>query len=219
MLGYVSSVIMVVSIALASTAIGTQMARAAGGGDESFAMVASRVPQFGGAFADEAGGVLYVWLTDPREEVLERAKTALADVLGHEFVEGKVVALRARYSFPELQAWHDAMVDVLSLPGVVFTDIDERENRLRVGVEDREKYGAQVREELTRLEIPRDAVGIDEHAPIAQIPPLSRPPWRLAAAGATLVALILSGTFVAMKLVRRRGTEEDSAAKTPQSGV
>lgn len=139
---------------------------ATGRGDESFATVARRVPQFGGAFIDEAAGALYIWLTDPRRDVVESAKTAFADAFGQEFVRDKIVGLQARYTFVELKKWHDAMTDVLRLRRVVFTDINDRKNRLTVAVEDRERDGAQVEEELARLEIPREAVDVEEHAPI-----------------------------------------------------
>lgn len=139
---------------------------ATGRGDESFATVARRVPQFGGAFIDEAAGALYIWLTDPRRDVVESAKTAFADAFGQEFVRDKIVGLQARYTFVELKKWHDAMTDVLRLRRVVFTDINDRKNRLTVAIEDRERDGAQVEEELARLEIPREAVDVEEHAPI-----------------------------------------------------
>jgi hypothetical protein len=66
--------------------------------------------------------------------------------------------------------------EVLALPGTVFADHDEANNRLRFGVENRGAAGA-ARAALARLGIPASAYVIDVVAPIHQVATL-RDRWR-----------------------------------------
>jgi hypothetical protein len=134
--------------------------------DDQMADVGALAPEFGGIYADSDRAHLY--LTDPSPAVAERARIALAEVLGADWPNGpggevlsdtNITIHRADYGFAQLKRWHDAMTPVLTLARVVFTDIDERANRLLVGVADRAAEGA-VRNELARLGIPSAAVRV-----------------------------------------------------------
>ncbi|HEY7495646.1 MAG TPA: hypothetical protein VIH59_31650 [Candidatus Tectomicrobia bacterium] len=145
--------------------------------DDLLAEVATRVPAFGGMFIGP-DGTMYLDLLDRRLE--EAALEAIAAVFGPErLAQGSVQALSERrapgsiqilpgqYSFLQLKTWHEDMrTEVLGLPGVILTDIDEGENRLRIGVEAQELQGA-VEAQLASLGIPPAAVIIEETEPIA----------------------------------------------------
>ncbi len=131
--------------------------------DDLFEEIARDVPGFGGMFYDK-GGRLNVYLLNSAQQAA--AETAIASALGGGALpRGSVRVLLGRYAFSDLRNWYDRVVEVLGIPGVVFTDIDERDNRLKVGVEDAETADA-VRRELDRLAIPRAAVTVEESAPI-----------------------------------------------------
>lgn len=135
--------------------------------DDQFAAIAQQVPAFGGMFLDEADGVLYVHLLHPSTEVAAASEAAIAAVFKGKFdPQNKILALPGQYGFRELKDWHDRMMaDVLNLPGVVFTDIDDAKNRLAVGVE-KPEVQPLVEEQLARLGIPREAVNIEVTRPV-----------------------------------------------------
>ena len=82
---------------------------------------------------------------------------------------GPVRILAGDYDFVELKQWRDGMnAEVLGLPGVILTDIDEVRNRLRVGVE-RADVVAAVEDRLARFGVPREAVLIEVTQPIRQL--------------------------------------------------
>jgi len=131
--------------------------------DDLFEQIAQAVPGFGGMFYDERGD-LYVYLLDPTQQAL--AETATAFVFGPGRVpKERVHVLQGEYPFSELKKWHDRMVDVLAIRGVVFTDIDESKNRLTVGVHDPGTIGV-VRQELDRLGVPQAAAKVEQTEPI-----------------------------------------------------
>jgi hypothetical protein len=144
--------------------------------DDRFAMVAQQIPGFGGLFYDENGQLtMYVSageLNAPQadQEALRVASSAvLANVLGADERATAADQLRivpGQYSFVELQQWHDRMsADVLATPGVVFTDIDEASNRLRIGV-DAAQQQSVVEQQLAALGVPREAVVLEVTEPI-----------------------------------------------------
>jgi hypothetical protein len=115
-------------------------------------------------FYDERGD-LNVYLVDPTQQAL--AGSAIASVFGPSVVaKGRVHVLLGKYAFADLANWHDRMVNVLAIRGVVFTDIDERENRLRVGVEQADLVTA-VRGEIDSLGVPQAAVKVEQATPIS----------------------------------------------------
>jgi len=74
----------------------------------------------------------------------------------------------AKYDYLQLSAWSDRLPAILRLPGVVYTDIDEARNRLRVGMTPRASTRS-VEQTLARLRIPSDAVVIDRIQPIQRL--------------------------------------------------
>ena len=132
--------------------------------DDLFAEIAARVPGFGGLFLGP-NGTLHIHLFDGR--LARAAQGAIETFFGRERLpSGSIQVLPGRYSFLQLKDWHERMLpEVLGLPGVILTDVDEAENRLRVGVETQERVG-MVEARLAGLGIPREAVLIEETEPI-----------------------------------------------------
>jgi hypothetical protein len=132
--------------------------------DDLLAEVAARVPGFGGLFIGP-NGALYINLLD--EQLARAAEGGIETIFGPERLPlGSIRVLRRQYSFLQLKDWHERMMpEVLGLPGVIFTDIDEAENLLRIGIERQELQGS-VEAQLASLGISRAAVLIEETEPI-----------------------------------------------------
>jgi hypothetical protein len=132
--------------------------------DDLLAEIAARVPGFGGLFLS-SNGILHIHLFDGR--LARAAQGAIETFFGRERLpSGSIQVLPGQYSFLQLKDWHERMLpEVLGLPGVILTDVDEAENRLRVGVEAQERVGV-VEARLAGLGIPREAVLIEETEPI-----------------------------------------------------
>jgi hypothetical protein len=63
------------------------------------------------------------------------------------------------YGFEQLAEWRKSMLEVHSIDGVVYTDIDERENKLGVGVSS-ESARRKVKDMMRKLPVPLEAVVI-----------------------------------------------------------
>jgi len=135
--------------------------------DDLFNEVVRRTAGFGGAYIE--GDVLVVHLLVPVPAQRVVAENAFTAVFGRERIpSGGVRVLQGQYDFRQLKTWHDGMGSLFDIPGVIFTDIDERTNRLAVGVESEDDFGA-VEQELTRLGIPVAAVNLKITEPIVQM--------------------------------------------------
>jgi len=136
--------------------------------DDRFAGVAQKVQEFGGLFLGDNGSIVYIYLTDLSKQ--NDVELAIAEVLNDDRLAGKrVKVLQGQYGWLQLKDWHERMISVLSLPGVILTDIDESKNRLSVGIESLEVRSA-VEQVLAELTIPRAAVDIVVTEPIRTMP-------------------------------------------------
>ena len=135
--------------------------------DEQFGLVAKNTPSFGGMYLDEERNVLFVYSWDQSAGAAAVAEEAVKAVFGDQRPGARIQVLPARYGFHELKQWQDRMTPgVLGMPGVVMTDIDDRSNRLTVGVESLEKKAA-IEDKLFELGIPAEAVNVIETPPVA----------------------------------------------------
>lgn len=138
--------------------------------EDHFAALATQVPGFGGYYHDDAGN-LVVYLTDLSQRGTARAalapvlRAANAGVRGGRAAQPEIVARQAEYDFTQLREWSGRLLPVLSVAGVVYTDLDEASNRLAVGVET-PAARPQVEARVAALGIPAAAVAIVETAPI-----------------------------------------------------
>ena len=126
--------------------------------------LARAVPGFGGFFLDSNGRPA-VYLSDPRQRAgAERALTGFARSEGSSPQQLQV--LKGDFDYLALDGWFNrATPEALAVPGAVFTDLDERSNRLRIGVEN-EAAEARVKQVIARLGIPASAVIVERTAPV-----------------------------------------------------
>jgi hypothetical protein len=132
--------------------------------DDALLEVDAAVPGFGGMYHDEQGR-LVVRLV--HASAAPAAARAIAAVFGPEKLpaEGLVTAPATR-TFAQLKALHERITpDVLSQAGVVLTDVDERTNRVAIGIE-RAEVKPGLEKVIARLGVARDAIDIVEVGPI-----------------------------------------------------
>jgi hypothetical protein len=144
--------------------------------DEQLVTVGKLVPGFGGLFFDD-GGDLNVYMLEPdealgaqeREGRRARIEAALAAVFGPALlVQGRpprMKIIKADYDIAQLAAWRAGTDKALEVPGTVFIDLDERHNRIRIGIES-SVFRRQVEDILAKEGIPPAAVIIEETKPI-----------------------------------------------------
>jgi hypothetical protein len=139
--------------------------------DDEFAEIAAKVPGFGGAFYDEDGSFT-LQLVDLSKQ--DAAKAATEELRNRSSPApqtrpggipqpgvGQVKTLQARYDFRELRDIRvTARDEVLSLPGTVSLEVDEKRNRVVVGVEKQDQIGA-VRNQFAKLGVTADAVIVE----------------------------------------------------------
>lgn len=130
--------------------------------DDKLTAIAEQAPEFGGLYV-EADGSVRVVVTDTGAAAGARAEKAVGEVLGEGTggTDRRIGFVKGSYRFRDLKTWHDRMAPgLLDLDGVVLTDIDERGNRLKVGVVDAAMAG-QVKAQLARAGVPAAAVQIE----------------------------------------------------------
>ena len=124
--------------------------------DDYFTYVTALSPSFGGMFL--ANGALNIYLKNPSEKA--KAVDAITAVFGRERIPaGGVQVLKGDYDFHQLKEWYNRIGSVFNIHGVVYTDIDERANRLTVGVENQAAAEA-AQQQLATQRIPSAAVNI-----------------------------------------------------------
>jgi hypothetical protein len=133
------------------------------GVDAEFAAIARDAPGFGGMFYDDTGRLnVYVTEAGRSGQAQSRILTRVNETLRAQgrVAAGNVVIRGASRDYGELTTLRARMTPVLGEPGVVFTDIDESQNRLRIGV--LEGTGDdQIQALLESLDVPLDAVSIE----------------------------------------------------------
>jgi len=130
--------------------------------DDKFLEVEAKVPGFGGMFKD--GDVMKIYMVNPAQK--QAAEAAIASVFGRERIpKGGIQVLQGQYSFSELKKWHDHMGNIFDIPGVIFTDVDDSSNRLKVGVENLDSSG-DIEKELINQGVPRSAFIIEKAEPV-----------------------------------------------------
>jgi len=141
----------------------TQELRMLHGTDREFVQLAREIPGFGGLYhAPDGRSVVY--LTDTRQA--GRAKQALVRRGLLKLVSIDRMEVRtAQNDYLELADWRARLRSGLEAPGLVFTDIDESTNRIRVGVL-RGTSHEEVETEIAKLGIPKEAADVEDAEPI-----------------------------------------------------
>lgn len=123
--------------------------------DEEYARLAEEIPGFGGLYLDTVGRT-HVYLVDLSRE---------RDVQG---LGERVVVEQGDYDFRDLVAWKEALGPQLSEQGAVFLDIDERVNRIVLGVERsvHDTFVAGLSKFLRDVRVPPEAVIVEDAEPV-----------------------------------------------------
>lgn len=147
-----------------STAPEPDLRQASQGPSDDPIVLGRSVPGFGGFYFD-AAGIPTVYLRDPSRR--RTVAAAMAPFFQAEGVDpSRLRVLKGNFDYAQLDGWFaKASPAALVIPGVVFADLDEASNRLRIGVE----HGAAlagVRSAIGRLGIPAEAVIVEQTQPI-----------------------------------------------------
>src|SRR3990167_4388756 len=127
--------------------------------DDKFLDVEAKAPGFGGMFFDE--DTLKVYLSNPSQK--SAAEAAITSVFGRERAKN-IQILQGKYNFVQLKEWNNRAGELFDIQGIVYIDADEKENRVKIGVDNSDIKTVEQR--LDRLSIPRDAVIIEKTDPI-----------------------------------------------------
>jgi hypothetical protein len=127
--------------------------------DDKFLDVAAKAPGFGGMFVD--GDTLKVYLLNPSQK--PAAEAAIASVFGREHAKN-IQILQGKYSFAQLKEWNNRAGELFDTQGTIYTDVDEKENRVKIGIDNSDFKTVEQR--LNKLGIPLDAVIIEKVDPI-----------------------------------------------------
>jgi hypothetical protein len=132
--------------------------------DGHFLRIAEEMPGFGGLFYGE-DGALNVYTTADATPTATRALAARVAAIGVDLDAQPVRVLRGEYDFPQLYSMLQRVNTLLVMNGVIYTDADERRNRVVVGVLDATAE-ADVRNALAMLDVPAAAVIIERTEPM-----------------------------------------------------
>ena len=158
--------------------------------DDQLVKMAELTPGFGGMFFDD-NGELNVYLLEGEQGLspeLAKAQQSritenLVAVFGKNFFpqrEGQsfdrlgrterkrssqIKIIKGDYEIQQLAQWRTGVDQFLNLPGIIFTDLDERRNRVTIGVETKAAV-EDVKARLGALGVPPGTVFIEETQPI-----------------------------------------------------
>lgn len=134
--------------------------------DDRLLQIDKQAPGFGGMFID-SDGRLAVYVLDTAR--LAATRTAIASVFGSNYIPAAGVrAIKGQYSVSQLKGWSERANRLLAVPGVTIVDMDERRNRVVIGIDSSDRMDAVTRE-LSRSRIPRNAVIVEIVGPIKAV--------------------------------------------------
>ena len=158
--------------------------------DEKLIETAKRLDGFGGMFFDDDGNLNVYLLEGDQRLSMEALKarraqiqTTLSEVFGEDLLTQRriqrseleekplpkkfpeIKIIKGDYEIQQLARWRASANRVLEIPGVVFTDLDEGQNRVTIGIESNVPR-EPIETILRKLGVPRKAVIIEETKPI-----------------------------------------------------
>jgi len=144
-----------------------ELARVAQDPTPTLGSLAEVIPSFGGMYVDNAGRPT-VLLTDRRDEATaRRALTRFAQELGVD--PSSVQVQPAAFRFQELNGWYERVwPQALEQPGAIYSDLDEANNRILIGVEHAQAQNA-IRGLAARLKVPASAIEVRIVEPIKTV--------------------------------------------------
>jgi len=159
--------------------------------DEKLIAVSKKIPEFGGMYIEN--GTLYVYMLDANkrftaeqvEARINKIQSTITRVYGENVLKQKtqdrktsdvdritdqalnIKIVQGKYTILQLSEWRQVLKAVHSIPGVVFTDLDEKSNRLRIGLEPHTARSS-INKILKNKNVPLNAVFIEETTPVMQ---------------------------------------------------
>ena len=129
--------------------------------DDLLFEIGRRIPEFGGMYLSDDRNILYVYVTDGAQGILDQqeVKKAIEDVLKAGLTQRRELRLvPGQFSMLQLYEWYSQIPGLVSTDAnVVLTDLDEDANRIEIGVDSldaTETFEAS----LASANIPRKAV-------------------------------------------------------------
>jgi len=134
--------------------------------DDLLLQVDKQAQGFGGMFVDSDGRLAVYVLNTTR---LAATRAAIESVFGSNHIPAAGIrAIQGQYSISQLKTWTERASRLLSVPGVTIVDMDERRNRVVVGI-DGDDRRRTVSRELSSLKVPPNAVLLEVVAPIKPV--------------------------------------------------
>lgn len=123
--------------------------------------IAERVPGFGGVYLDPDTNTVYIYLQDPSMQ--ELAESVLTEEFGDDLLAGREVqVLEGEYSMSHLNAWYQDLGEVIwQVPGIARTDLDEKTNRIEIGMYPRRGGREEMEAAISTVSVPREAIVIE----------------------------------------------------------
>jgi len=138
--------------------------------DDLLLEIDSHASGFGGLYLDEKGEA-NVHLGNPANQ--DAVLTAVGEVLRAKGIGPGTIHVRAgRHDFSELARWKADLNSVQDLPGVVFTDIDESANRIKIGIESGADRSA-IEDLIAAIGVPQNAVSLETTEPYRMLTTVS----------------------------------------------
>lgn len=121
------------------------------------ARLANQLPGFGGMFV--SNGALKVYMIDLGQQ--SAASQAIgAELASHGRAGLPMQLVQGTYRYADLEAWRRSLLPVLGGRGIVFSEIDERANRVRIGVSDASAK-TMMQQALLHITAPMEAFVVD----------------------------------------------------------
>jgi hypothetical protein len=143
---------------------GSQQSRMLRGIDREFVQLARVVPGFGG-LSRAADGSSILYLRDPSQAAAAKQAVAARPRLLRGIDVGRIQVRAAKFDYIQLTDWRARVRESLDVPGLVFLDIDESNNHLRIGVEKGTSHDL-IASEVAKLDVPADAFSVEDAEPI-----------------------------------------------------
>ncbi|MBA3345257.1 MAG: hypothetical protein H0T44_08145, partial [Gemmatimonadales bacterium] len=132
--------------------------------DAEFTRLAKEIPGFGGMYYDKSGR-LTVQVVKPQAGAAARSPDVVGRLrsVGGATVQrrlaqsGTAIVREAKYDYGQLQSWKGNLSKIFGVRGVVYTDTDEEQNRVRIGITPAASQ-RDVEQAVARAGVPRDAV-------------------------------------------------------------
>ena len=136
--------------------------------DDEFSEFSQRIPGFGGMFLNQDGKLVVHITASGLAQISEDELIAVlsetryfGDFFDQELAADDLIITEGQFDFGQLSQWRDLILNQVSSSNIMFLDVDERLNRVAVGVEELAAIGG-LESNLNILGVPEEAVIFEE---------------------------------------------------------